>query len=217
MLYNDGRIKTPMLLWLISDCKKALDAGAYIAALCIALMLPDVCNKVNGQFKPGEAGKRYKEWVDNYIGVYGDDSECDLNPPLQYPCAGGDEIYKLRCALLHEGLPNVDISGMNITFVIDEKSHYGRNGESYGITYSRNENGEYLIHQKNIRINIRHFCVYMCNTAEEYYRSNQEFFNSQQSEIINFNNFGIRTEKITSQDIDEAIHMLYEKNLGDNL
>lgn len=67
------------------EIEKAQKAGAYIAALAMALTIPDMCC--------GEMSHRtdYIQWYDDY--VIDSQSSTGLK---------GDECYALRCALLHQ-------------------------------------------------------------------------------------------------------------------
>lgn len=57
-----------MLQRLIDDMNNALSANCYLAALSIALMLPDICGKA--AYPNLKVGDRYKAWYDEFVGKY---------------------------------------------------------------------------------------------------------------------------------------------------
>jgi hypothetical protein len=72
---------------LIAQIRAASDAGLYYLALLGALVLPDICGALSSKEGTASASK-YKEWLRN-------------NVPDQ--AGQADEIYGLRCSLLHQG------------------------------------------------------------------------------------------------------------------
>lgn len=56
-----------MMLQLIDDVNKALDAECYYSALALALTFPDICGKAE---YPQKNTNRYKDWYDEHIGKY---------------------------------------------------------------------------------------------------------------------------------------------------
>ncbi len=75
----------------IQQIEKALTAQLWIMATVGALTLPDICGALptpNGQ----ATGQRYAKWFDQHVGTLG------YNTALS-----GQDCYKLRCSLLHQG------------------------------------------------------------------------------------------------------------------
>lgn len=72
---------------LVAQVRTATDAGLYYLALFGALTLPDICAAL-GSENGRASGPKYKDWVQKYV-------------PEQ--AAGADELYGLRCSLLHQG------------------------------------------------------------------------------------------------------------------
>lgn len=91
---------------LIDETKKCLECNNHLAALIVALTIPDVCGKV--LYPNDRNGQRYKKWFDLYIGNY---EQCpfDKDKPKeeQMPYMNGEVFYKLRCAMLHEGSDDI--------------------------------------------------------------------------------------------------------------
>lgn len=73
----------------IREIKSAVDGEAWMLALTATLALPDICAAL--QSSDGKTtGKKYKAWVECWLGD-------------KYPTLDADEIYKIRCSLLHQG------------------------------------------------------------------------------------------------------------------
>ena len=80
---------------LIQELRVSLKNGLYIMALNTALIVPDICSALESE--DGQTnGKRYKAWFDKYV------------TPKYEGFASGDDIYKIRCATLHQGKFNHD-------------------------------------------------------------------------------------------------------------
>ncbi len=92
-----------MMLQLINDVNKALDAECYYSALTLALTFPDICGKA--EFPQEKCtGKRYKDWYDEYIGKY-EQCPCENCQNTTMPYLSGEVVYSLRNSLLHQGHP----------------------------------------------------------------------------------------------------------------
>lgn len=96
----------PMMLKLIDDVNKALDAQCYYSALTLALTFPDIC--VKAEYPQENTTKQYKDWYDVHIGKY---EQCPCgkcrNTPMPY--LSGEVVYSLRNSLLHQGTPIIDV------------------------------------------------------------------------------------------------------------
>ena len=86
---------------LINELKICLDNKLYISALNTALLIPDICSAL--QSSNGRTdGKKYSNWFNDYV------SE-KYNGNLQ-----GSDVYKIRCATLHQGTFNSDYKLFNL-------------------------------------------------------------------------------------------------------
>ena len=93
-----------MLIQIIDEIKKSIDNECYIAALMLALSIPDVCGKA--EYPYASITKRYIQWYNTYVGKY----EKPLSPyGDDMPYASGELIYNLRNSLFHQGTPNIDV------------------------------------------------------------------------------------------------------------
>jgi hypothetical protein len=82
-------VTTP-LEQLVTEVHDACGHGMWIVALIAALALPDMCAALE-QSDARSTRSRYKAWLAANL------------PPTSGPILQPDEIYALRCRLLHEG------------------------------------------------------------------------------------------------------------------
>lgn len=81
---------------IINEIEFNLLNEKYFSALSIALILPDLCSKIENI--------SYQTWIDKYL----NECFCRINPLIYDEKASwGQIIYKLRCGLLHEGKEDV--------------------------------------------------------------------------------------------------------------
>ncbi len=75
---------------LLDQIQKGLENDLYYLSLFAALSIPDICGAIESQ--DGEAsGKKYVDWFDEYVA------------PKYNGFLSGDDCYKFRCSLLHQG------------------------------------------------------------------------------------------------------------------
>ncbi len=75
---------------LILDLRNCLSQRLFFAAINISLTIPDICSALESDDGSTDRHK-YKRWVDNYF-------------PKEYNhFIDASDIYKLRCASLHQG------------------------------------------------------------------------------------------------------------------
>lgn len=166
---------------LIDDINKALDAEAYMAALSLALILPDICAKAEHNNNAKERGNKtsYIEWFDEHIGQYEKSPQKDENE-LSMPYLSGEVIYQLRCSVLHQGTPNIDKCRIqdesckidNFSLIVEKQNPF--NIYSDGASVSSNS-----IDSTNLRsysLNVRRLCLIITNTVKNYYNENKDKF-----------------------------------------
>jgi hypothetical protein len=74
---------------ITNEIGRALQAGLYYPAIVLTLTLPDICGALESA--DGEAtGARYKDWRDTWLFA-------------AYPNVNGQDLYSLRCGVLHQG------------------------------------------------------------------------------------------------------------------
>lgn len=152
---------------IISECEQALEHGPYLAALNLALILPDICGKAE---YPGRGTKsRYIAWYDEYIGQY------EKYPPsptsnIELPYPSGEVIYSLRCSCLHQGTPTIDKERCQIEFfsLIYEttKPLSSYIGELSGSSPAG----------RDLTLHINMLCWRICTVAKQYYENHKEQF-----------------------------------------
>lgn len=81
--------------------RKALNCGDWYGALTTALILPDICGRLE---TPNEhSSTRYQRWFDQWIKESYTDEVCGV----KHVFLRGSDCYALRCSLLHEGGDNI--------------------------------------------------------------------------------------------------------------
>lgn len=74
---------------IIREIEAALDAGFYYLAIAVTLTLPDICSALESP-QGRTSGPQYKAWYDNWLAA-------------AYPMVTADDMYSLRCGLIHQG------------------------------------------------------------------------------------------------------------------
>ena len=86
-----------MIAHLVNELERCLTNDLQIAALTMALTLPDTCGKV---YHPqASVSNRYTSWYDDH--VLAPKSELTEDTSKRF-LVSGNVVYKLRCAMLHE-------------------------------------------------------------------------------------------------------------------
>ena len=147
---------------IIEEINKALDNDCYLVALMTALTLPDICGAV--EYPKESEGSRYKKWYAEYIGQYETDGE-DKNMPY----ASADVIYDLRCFMVHNGNPTVDLKKRDLkSFELWITKDMTSGG---GASYCESTG------ERTLELGIRNICFKLCALAKYYYDHNKEKFN----------------------------------------
>ncbi|MBE9178716.1 hypothetical protein IQ268_09100 [Oculatella sp. LEGE 06141] len=92
----------------IEAIESALESKNWYAALSLALLLPDICGKL--QFPAQATGPRYKAWFDKYV--------CPTYTIGSHVFLGSGDCYALRCSFLHEG--GDDITAQRARVALDK-------------------------------------------------------------------------------------------------
>lgn len=153
---------------IVDDINTALENGAYLSALSLALTLPDVCGKAEYPTEKNN-GKRYKDWYDKYIGQYETDGQTDC------PYLSGEVVYSLRNHFLHQTTPNIDKGKIqNPQNQIDEFVLIIQPKNKYDIYADLSVSGD--PGEKEYQVNIQRLCFILTRTASWYYKNNKEKF-----------------------------------------
>lgn len=167
---------------IINDINVSLENKAYLAALALALTLPDICGKA--KYPNDNVGKRYKQWYKDYI----EPLEMPSNPASNdMPYLSAEVVYQLRCSFLHQGSPNVDANEIHdernrvdrFALVVDEKT--SATGTYSHITY---KNAQRDIGYSEMEVHVRHLCYLLTSTAKQYYHDNKSRFTFFDYELV---------------------------------
>ncbi len=160
---------------IISECEQALENGLYLAALNLALILPDICGKA--EYPDRGTKSRYIAWYDEYIGQYEKYPKFPTSD-IDLPYPSGKVIYSLRCSCLHQGTPTIDKDICQIEFfsLIYEttKPISSYIGESSGSSPAG----------RNLTLLL---CWKICTAARQYYENHKEQFNFFNYRLIDGN------------------------------
>ncbi len=188
-----------MILRMLDDVTRALDAESYFSALALVLTFPDVCGKAEYPMEKS-TGKRYINWYDEHVGKY-EQCPCDDCKDNPMPYLSGEVVYSLRNSLLHQGTPNIDVDRIKdennkidcFQLVLESKKPFDIYGDSSSVM-----NGKI----KTYRVNVRRLCLILCCSAKAYYESNKEKFDFFCFSIVDWD---FEIEKI------RRINSFYEK------
>lgn len=172
---------------LIDDVNKALDAEAYMAALALALTIPDICAKAEYGDSLGNK-ERYVKWFDTYIGQYEICPKQVGEERMSY--LSGEVVYSLRNNMLHQGTPNIkkekirdDVNKIDeFSLVIEKKNKFDIYADA-----STLEKQCYMGQTKSTRsyrVNVRRLCLIICLAAKNMYAKNKDKFNFFNFQII---------------------------------
>lgn len=161
-----------IILARIDEIEKSLENECYIAALALALTLPDICGKAE---YPSEkcVRKRYTQWFDRYIDSY-KKSQSPYDADMPY--LSGEVVYSLRNGFLHAGNPNIEKEK-----IVDEMCKIDRFslragksliGDTSHVSYGK----EFEVNERGYIVNIRLLCMRLCRTAKSYYLENEDKF-----------------------------------------
>lgn len=159
-----------MIEHLVNEIERCLKNDLQIAALTMALTLPDTCGKV---YRPkAHNHERYISWYDDHVLASKSELIGDTSKKL---LISGNVVYKLRCTMLHESNPTVVGTEENITqfsLIWCPVSRCSRVPIERCIELD--ENG--APQQQAISIDIVSLCQDICEAALLYYRKNKEHF-----------------------------------------
>lgn len=176
-----------MLQQIINEIKLCIASDHYLAALSLALTIPDICGKA----EYGDIGNRarYVQWFDTYIGQHERKySISEKDGTLELPYTSGELIYKLRNSVLHSGM--VDVDGQKLTeeenrittfrLMISKNLSGGYAASDTLIT--RSSSGEEM--SREYTVSIQYLCNILCYAVEKYYNANKDKFDFFQYNIV---------------------------------
>lgn len=165
---------------IIREIKSALNNEEFLAALALALTLPDTCGKA--EFPTKGNRDRYIGRYDEFVGKYEKPPKAksdndSVNNLFDYmPYMSGEIIYSLRCCFLHQETPNIEKDRIRdpqckvtrFTLIIA--------GAINGGSSSVSSNPFIESEKRTLEINIVNLCCKLCLVAKSYYEDNKEKF-----------------------------------------
>ena len=162
------------------DIDQSLKSNCYLAALALALTLPDICGKA--EYPHEKSSKtRYIDWYQKNIGYYEKDISISETPELaDLPYMSGELLYQLRCSFLHSGDTDIDVDQIHepqnkltrFTLEIRESDDLLASSSSANLRY--NQVGE--VEEREFEVGIVRICKILSAVALKYYRENSEKF-----------------------------------------
>lgn len=168
-----------MLNRIVEEVYRSIDNECYIAALTLALTIPDICGKAEFP-EEKSTKKRYIYWYDRHVGY----TEAVSNPFRPMPYASGEVVYSLRNSVLHQGTPNIEIKNIkeerNVVdkFTLTIADAYDGGGSHYSIGWDGK------VRNRTLEINIVNLCIKLCRVAEGHYKTCPEAFDFFNYELI---------------------------------
>ncbi len=164
---------------IIKEVESSIRNENFIAALSLALTLPDICGKA--EYPNDTVGKRYIKWFNEHLGKYEippstNHSDTGTSIYDDMPYMSGEIVYLLRNSVLHQGTPNIDKDSIRESrcqvnhFVLTiANAVYG--GSSC-IERSYYSDEKYRV----LEINLVNLCSKLCLVAKAYYEENKSKF-----------------------------------------
>ena len=159
-----------MIEHIIEEINHCLKNDLQIAALTMALTLPDTCGKV---YLPQEkVGKRYIDWYNDHIAKPKGER---LGDDAGHFTISGEVVYKLRCAMLHESNPTVTGTAEKITqFSLIWRSEKSCSRTPVDRCIQLDAVGG--VEKQTLSIDIVSLCQDICEAVLSYYNKNKSSF-----------------------------------------
>ena len=167
---------------VVSEVRCCLESGNYLAALVLALTIPDICGLVKHPECRKKSKKRYVAWFNdhilvNYAKKFTPDGE------VSEPYFNGDMCYSLRCKLLHEGNSHIEAESIIVSGGEGCRSEFRLivgGSDNCGRTIYSIPGCETVV-IKQITLNITDLCEALCRGVEDSYktRNKSDFINHQ--------------------------------------
>ena len=155
---------------ICNDIQKAIDAGAYISALSLALTLPDWCGKA--EYPDEFTTSRYKKWYSENVGKY---ETCE---GYTGSYSSADVVYSLRNHIFHQGTLSYN----------KDKVHQEQNKvENFTLYFNKNEcdggsstirycGDTEKIEGRAFEVNALNLIMKLMSCARGYFENNKEKF-----------------------------------------
>lgn len=176
---------------VISEVRRCLELKLYLAALSLALIIPDMCGVTENLGKQMKSYDRYVTWFEKWVApkymkfieANEEDEICfEKKSPYFFT---GDACYALRCSFLHEGSSDVkrkgadkgdpEVADYQLRLVFGGSDGYGCNERQYG---------ELKLNEiYDTTINIAHLCENICCGAEKFCEARKNLDSTKQCPV----------------------------------
>ena len=156
----------------IEEIEFCLEHERYLAALSLALTLPDICGRA--EYPTLGNTKRYIQWYNQYMDQY---KKGNTLYDQDMPYLSGEVVYNLRNSMLHSGNPNVEKDKIKEEQSKVDCFEFRLAKDFLGDTSCVAYGANHSIVKREYYVNIYLLCRRLCSTAKNYYLSNREKFN----------------------------------------
>jgi len=176
---------------VISEVRCCLEYKLYLAALALALMIPDMCGASENSGTQVKSYDRYVTWFEKWVApeymkfieANEEDEICfEKKSPYFFT---GDACYALRCSFLHEGSSDVKRKGANKggPEVADYQLRLVLGG-SDGYGYSECRYGDLKVNRTyTATVNVAGLCENICCGAEQFYEARKKLDSAKQRPV----------------------------------
>ena len=171
---------------ILSSIKSSLESKNYVAALGMALTIPDICG--NLEYPNKRTGDRYKSWYINYVEC--EESKISYNKytneeeyPEIIPNCDAETVYKLRCSFLHAGQVSSEYlankfkkesKNLNFEFVLIIPNEAGHSFNTGQISEDDiNGSGKKKL---ELVINVEELCQLLIEKGAKFHEENSSLF-----------------------------------------
>lgn len=153
-VHQHGFIEKPVFKF-IKSIEQALSNKNYVAALSLALTLPEICISLTTE--NGKTGRsKYAKWFEEFVSPCYEYSKGSFS-------LNGKECYALRCSVLHNGTHDVSTAEI-LKDIANAAKKFCFCTEEFG-TFRMRVNDTVLL-------NVEDFCTNLCNGVYLWYVAN---------------------------------------------
>ncbi len=160
-----------IILGRIDEAEMCLENEWFIAALTLALTLPDICGKA--EYPDETVTARYIQWFNTYVKQY-DKPKSKLSEDMPY--LSGEVVYNLRNNFLHAGNPNIEKEKVKEEVCQIDRFHLNTKTSLLDDTSIVAYTKELVVKKREYSVNLWLLCKRLCKAAKEYYLYNREKF-----------------------------------------
>ena len=161
-----------MIRDFLNDIRIAKNNKAYFSALALALIIPDICGKI--EYNDGSDKTKYIRWFDSWVYKYVEIPKSKNSHYENYDKLAkfdGENCYALRCVFLHSGNDKIKNYNSNIIkidrFELCVSDGEWQFGDGHGCSISDGE-----IKEVHRRFNIENLLDSFIIGIEDYLKQN---------------------------------------------